>query len=255
MASSKDMHPLTSPFFLISFSGINFVPSPSDHRKLLISLNKVAIVSGGNTGLGFESARQLLSYHLSHLIITARSSEKGEAAVAKLREQHPRATIETWLLDMSSYDSIQSFARRRASELTRLDIVILKAGVEKAKFGRNPSTGHEEVIQINYLSTMLLSVLLLPILKTKSPGSPGRLSIVNAALSFLAKLPNKKESPFLSSFDSPNSFSPPNQYCSSKVLARMLIYKLVDYVSANDIIVNQVDPGLVKGTELSQDVS
>ena len=57
MASSKDMHPLTSPFFLISFSGINFVPSPSDHRKLLISLNKVAIVSGGNTGLGFESAR------------------------------------------------------------------------------------------------------------------------------------------------------------------------------------------------------
>jgi NAD(P)-dependent dehydrogenase (short-subunit alcohol dehydrogenase family) len=156
---------------------------------------------------------------------------------------------------MSSYDSIQSFARQTANELTRLDIAILNVGVEKAKFGRNPSTGHEEVIQINYLSTMLLSVLLLPILKTKSPGSLGPLSVVNADLSLLAKLPNKKESSFLSCFDDPNSFSPPNQYCSSKVLARMLIYKLVDYVSANDIIVNQVDPGLVKGTELSQDVS
>ena len=133
--------------------------------------------------------------------------------------------------------------------------MILNAGVEKAKFDRNPSTGHEEVIQINYLSTVLLSVLLLPILKPKSPGSPGRLSIVNAALSLLAKLPNKKESPFLSSFDDPNSFSPANQYCSSKVLAHMFIYKLVDYVSANDVIVNLVDPGLVKGTELSRGVS
>jgi hypothetical protein len=43
--------------------------------------------------------------------MAVRNSAKGEAAAAKLRQSHPKARIKVWLLDMSSYVSIQAFAR------------------------------------------------------------------------------------------------------------------------------------------------
>ena len=155
---------------------------------------------------------------------------------------------------MSSINSIQAFARRVETELSRLDMVVLNAGVRKLSFDSVRSTGHEETIQIDYLSTVLLIMLLLPILKSKSPpGTAGRLTIVNAALAPAAKFPNRNEVPLLPSFDDPKHFDPIDRYNSSKVLARMFLWKLVDYVSADDVIVNLPDSGFVKGTDLTRD--
>jgi NAD(P)-dependent dehydrogenase (short-subunit alcohol dehydrogenase family) len=156
---------------------------------------------------------------------------------------------------MASYKSIQDFTARVKTELPRLDIAVLNAGLGKTKFDVIPSTGHEEVIQVNYLSSMLLAILLLPILKTKtksSPGLPGRLAIVNSGLSLNAKFPNRQQLPLLPSFDDPKitPFEQGERYSTSKLLGHMFLYKLVDYVSADDVIVNLVDPGFVKGTEL-----
>jgi NAD(P)-dependent dehydrogenase (short-subunit alcohol dehydrogenase family) len=81
---------------------------------------------------------------------------------------------------MESYDSIQAFARRADAELSSLDIAILNAGMQAADFNIIPSTGHEKLIQVNYLSTMLLGILLLPLLKANSPLGPGRLTIINS---------------------------------------------------------------------------
>ena len=196
MVGSKDMQPSNVAFFPTVFYHNEFKAKPewlSEGTKLF---NRVAIIIGGNAGLGLEAASQLLSFKLAHLILAVRSSHKGEEAATQLRSQHPNATIEVWLLDMSSYDSIRTFARRVKTKLSRLDMVVLNAGVRKSSFGIDRSTGHEETIQINYLSTFLLSILLLPSLKSKSPsGTPGRLSIVNAALSLVAKFPNSKEVP------------------------------------------------------------
>jgi NAD(P)-dependent dehydrogenase (short-subunit alcohol dehydrogenase family) len=60
---------------------------------------------------------------------------------------------------MSSYDSIIAFAER-ASTLERLDFVILNAAITRFYFHLNPSTGYEEIIQVNYLSTILLAIKL-----------------------------------------------------------------------------------------------
>ncbi|RDW81823.1 hypothetical protein BP6252_02935 [Coleophoma cylindrospora] len=256
MTSSKDMQPFPYPFFPKVWFTNQFCAKPKWPPQTIDLSNKVVVITGGNTGLGLESARQFLSFRPRHLIITARSVQKGETAMAKLRDQYINTTIEVWLLDMCSYDSIRAFAKRLEMELSRLDIVVLNAGVQKVQFDTVPSTGHEETIQVNYFSTVLLSILLLPILKSKSPAdSPGRLSIVNAALSLQAKLPVGDGSPYLKSFDDPERFSPQNQYPSSKALAHLFLYKLVDYVSADDVIVNLVDPGLVKGTEMSRNIS
>lgn len=254
MVGSKDMQPSTVAFFPNVFFHNQFKAKPEWPAQGTSLSEKVAIITGGNAGLGLESAGQLLSFKLSHLILGVRSSQKGEGAASQLRSQHPNAKIEVWVLDMSSYDSIHAFARRVETSLSRLDMVVLNAGVRKLSFGKDGGTGHEETIQINYLSTVLLSILLLPSLKSKSPpGTAGRLSIVNAALSLAAKFPNRNEVPLLPSFDDPKYFDVIDRYNSSKVLAHMFVWKLVDYVSGDDVIVNLTDPGFVKGTGLTRD--
>ena len=66
-----------------------------------------------------------------------------------------------------SHDSIQAFDSRAVSVLPPLDIVILNAGRSRADFGLVLGTGHEEMLQVNYLSTVLFATLLLLILKVK----------------------------------------------------------------------------------------
>lgn len=255
MTGSKDISPLTVPFRKV-FVENQFKATPQWPAKNADLSDKVAIITGSNQGLGFESARQMLSYKLGRLIIAVRSVEKGEAAATKLRSLEPKskAIIEVWKLDMNSYESIQAFAKRVDTQLVQLDIAILNAGLMRLKFGTVQSTGHEETMQVNYLSTALLGILLLPILKNKSQGGPGRLTIVNAALSLtVTKLPNSKAPRILSSFDDSSAFSYHDRYNESKVLAHMFLWKLVDFVSADDVIVNLVCPGWVKGTGLARD--
>lgn len=258
MVGSKDLQPSKLPFFGLVSENIFFNnqfkakphwPSPNTNLS-----GQTAIVTGSNVGLGYQAALQLLGLKLSHLILAVRSPERGEAAASKLRQLHPKASIEVWILDMSSYPSIQDFARRVESGLTRLDIVILNAGVMKQKFGTTKATGHEETFQINYLSTTLLLLLLLPILKAKRlpNGPPAHLTIASAALSLIAKFPQKAAFPLFPALDNPKTYSAEN-YNTSKLLCQMFLWNLVDYVSADDVIVNLADPAWCKGTELNRD--
>jgi NAD(P)-dependent dehydrogenase (short-subunit alcohol dehydrogenase family) len=213
---------------------------------------KVAIVTGATSGLGLEASRQLLSFGLSGLIIAVRSTVKGEQVASKFRTKFPNANIKVWPLEMESYDSIQAFARRAYSELSRLDIAILNAGMQTADFNIVLSTGHEKYIQVNYLSTMLLGLLLLPVLKAKSPpGEPGRLSIVSSGTARRAKISAPIGTSVLPALDDKSRpWNAVERYAVSKLLGHLFMVNLVRYVSADDVVVNLVDPGLVKGTNL-----
>jgi NAD(P)-dependent dehydrogenase (short-subunit alcohol dehydrogenase family) len=181
-----------------------------------------------------------------------RSSQKGEKVASKFRAQFPKAKIHVWFLEMESYDSIQAFAHRAETELSRLDIAILNAGLQIADFTTVPSTGHEKLVQVNYLSTMLLGILLLPILKTKSPkGTPGRLSIVSSGSARGASINVTKGMPVLPTLDDiARPWNPVDRYQVSKLLGHLFMVNLERYVRVEDVIVNLVDPGLVKNTNL-----
>lgn len=218
---------------------------------------KTAIVTGANSGLGLDAARQLLGLGLSNLIIAVRSIEKGNAALAKLQPVNPEAKIRVWQLDMESYASIQAFAKRCEQELDRIDVAILNAGVSLKNFSKTESTGHEKTIQVNHIGTALLAILLLPVLKSKAAAQPKgvqppHLTVVNSAMAHLCKVPNKDARPFLPSFDDTEitPYDEQERYGVSKLLSQLFIVKLAEYVSADDVIVNMVDPGLTKGTGL-----
>lgn len=254
MPSSKELPPSTVPFFPNQFIKNQYCSKPQYPPENTDLSGQVAIVTGSNTGLGFECARQLLSYKLCRLILAVRTTVKGEDAATKLRKQYPQATIEVWLLDMSSYQSVQAFARKTQEELSRLNIAILNAGIAGSEFKIVSGTGHEEALQVNYLSTMLLTILLLPVLKYKSPaGTPGRLTIVTSMLSITAKFANKNANPLLPSFDNKRNFDPMDNYPKTKFLGQLFLWKLTDLISSDDVIINMVEPGFTKGTELQRD--
>jgi hypothetical protein len=108
---------------------------------------KTAIVTGSNTGLGLECARQLLDLGLSKLIIAVRDESKGEIARQDLSKNRTlkEGGIEVWRLDCLSYDSVIKFAER-AKSLEHLDIVVLNAGVYKVHPKFHPDTRYEESI-------------------------------------------------------------------------------------------------------------
>lgn len=252
MVGSKDLEPSTIPFFpnvfyLNQFKAKTQWPSPNVNLS-----GQTAIVTGCNVGLGYEAVLQLLGCKLSHLIVAVRSLERGRSAAAKFKKSFPRAKIDVWELDLSSYKSIQAFCQRADTELPRLDIALLNAGLVRLDYNKVNSTGHEEIFQVDYLSTVFMAMLIAPILKAKkTPGQPGRLTIVSAALTLHASFPNRNATPLFPSCDDPKTFNGSEAYNTAKLLAHFWLWNYVDYVSADDVIVNLADPAWCKGTAFS----
>ncbi|RUS33224.1 hypothetical protein BC938DRAFT_472513 [Jimgerdemannia flammicorona] len=124
---------------------------------------KIAIVTGANTGIGLETARMLAQMH-AHVILACRNEEKGALAAADIVETTGNKGVESWPLDLSSFASIHAFAERFGKEHEKLDLLINNAGLvmmEKAITG----DGIEMTLQVNHLSPLLLTNLLLPQLR------------------------------------------------------------------------------------------
>ncbi|KAH8896138.1 NAD(P)-binding protein [Thozetella sp. PMI_491] len=214
---------------------------------------RVMILTGATSGIGLRCVEHLLSLKLSHLIMAVRSVEKGRAVAKSFESQYPLAKIDVWELEMESYASIQAFCRKVDADLTRLDVAILNAGITELSFHITPSTGHEKTLQVNYLSTFLLAILMLPILKKKAPkGAPSRLTIVNSGVALEEKLPCRDMRPLLAANDDEKilPYDAGTRYSDSKLLGQLFFVRLLKYLRPDDVIVNLVDPGFCKGTDL-----
>lgn len=225
-----------------------FVNPPAVTREEVDLDGKTAIITGSNSGLGFECARQLLDLGLSRLILAVRNESKGQAAKQKLLagKSPDKQVVEVWPLDLMSYESITSFVER-VKGLDRLDIFVNNAGVSKLAFEINENTGHEEAIQVNYLSPALLTILILPILKGKNPPSqPGRLVIVNSDVASWPKFKERVSVPLLPALDKKSSFDSQDRYYTSKLLCQFFVSELAKRVPASVAIVNAPNPGLCK---------
>lgn len=150
--------------------------------------NQTIIVTGSNTGLGLEAARQLVRQNASKVILAVRTISKGEAAAADIVKSCnvPASRVEVWQLDMSNKDSIISFAKR-ASKLDRLDAAILNAGI--FNFKRSDIDGTEAHLAVNVIGTVLLELLLLPTLQQSAActGLRGRLTLVGSDMMYMVK--------------------------------------------------------------------
>lgn len=130
--------------------------------------SRIAVVTGGNSGLGFETVKALAGKG-AHVILASRDVEKGNAAREQIERQTPEASIEVMQLDLASLAAIRAFAEAYQAKQARLDLLINNAGV-MATPRRTTADGFELQFGTNHLGHFALTGLLLETL-LKTPDS------------------------------------------------------------------------------------
>ncbi|KAF8605701.1 NAD(P)-binding protein [Ceratobasidium sp. AG-I] len=121
---------------------------------------KLAIVTGANSGIGFEAAHALVGLG-AHVVLACRSELKGEAAMRKIVELTGSKAVEVEVLDCGSFKSVRAFLERwEKRKLKQIDILINNAGGLTSTVAVTED-GFEQTYQANHLSHVLLTHTLL----------------------------------------------------------------------------------------------
>jgi NAD(P)-dependent dehydrogenase (short-subunit alcohol dehydrogenase family) len=129
---------------------------------------KTAIVTGANTGLGFETALGLFEAG-AQVVLACRTLEKAQDTKDRLQLQPGKGKLETGVLDLSSLKSVKQFADTFLEKHRQLDILINNAGVANLPESKT-AEGYELQFGVNFLGHFALTGYLYPLLK-KTKGS------------------------------------------------------------------------------------
>lgn len=129
---------------------------------------KVVFVTGGNSGLGFESCKVFAKKNAT-VLLGARNVTKGNDAIKKIREEVPHAQVQLIEIDLASKKSIKKASDEIHQEFDQLDILMNNAGVMVTPYGKT-EYGVEQQQGINHFSHFYLTYLLFDLIK-KTGGS------------------------------------------------------------------------------------
>ena len=155
----------------------NDVPSQQGRRVL---------ITGANSGIGFEAALELARKG-AEVILPARSVEKANDAIARIRLQVPAAKLTPGILDLASLASVRAFAAFVAEKFPgqSLDLLINNAGVMAVPRREVTVDGYERQFATNYLGPFLLTALVFQSLK---PQQGTRILTVSSGVTNMAKI-------------------------------------------------------------------
>lgn len=129
---------------------------------------RLAIITGANSGIGFESAR-LLAEAGARVILACRSSKRGLDAVSRIKQTVDGADVVFEALDLADLHSVRQFANLILNSETKLDILINNAGVMYPDPSSKTKQGFELQLGVNHLGHFALTSHLTPLLlKTES---------------------------------------------------------------------------------------
>lgn len=162
------------------------------------------IVTGANSGLGFETARQL-AVHGGRVVLTVRNEPKGLDAVARLRAAQRDAAVEFRVLDLADLDSVKAFAAAILAEGIAVDVLVNNAGVMFPPRRLTPQ-GFESQFATNHLGHFALTGLLFDTIRR---GKDARVVTVSSA-------EHKRGSIHFDDLAGERSYSPASFYRQSK---------------------------------------
>ncbi|RYP45872.1 hypothetical protein DL768_007829 [Monosporascus sp. mg162] len=199
---------------------------------------KVILITGANSGLGKQSALELAKHNPAQIWMAARSPEKGNEAVADVKSQVPGAAVTFLELDLSSFASIKSAAKTVLACSSRLDILMLNAGL----MGCPPKLtkeGYEIQMGTNHVGHALLLKLLTPLLIATASSHPVRVvSLASSAWKYAG--PEKIQFETLKPLE---GVTPVNRYVQSKIANMLYPQEFAKHYPQLTIV--SVDPGEV----------
>jgi NAD(P)-dependent dehydrogenase (short-subunit alcohol dehydrogenase family) len=198
-------------------------------------VGKRAVVTGANSGIGYETALSLANAG-AEVILAARSEQKGQEALAKICALSPRAKVRLELLDLSKLASVADFSRRLNAEGQPLDILINNAGVMALPQRQVTADGFEMQLGVNYLGHYALTAQLLPLLrKARAP------RVVN-----LSSLMHRVGRMHFDDLQLERGYTPNKAYGQSKLAMLMFALELQRRSDANDwgLMSNAAHPGI-----------
>lgn len=209
--------------------------------KIPSQKGKIAVVTGANTGLGYETALGLASKDCK-VIMACRNKDKAEKAMAKIRKEVPDANLEFIKLDLNSLKPVRDFAKAYKEKHDTLDLLINNAGLMIPPLMRTED-GFESQFGVNHLGHFLLTNELFSVIKQTE----------NARVVSLSSIAHKNGRIY---FDDPNwekSYSRSDAYNQSKVACLMFAYELQRRLndSRSTVISVAAHPG-VSDTELGR---
>jgi NAD(P)-dependent dehydrogenase (short-subunit alcohol dehydrogenase family) len=176
---------------------------------------RVVVVTGANSGLGYETSRQLAGRG-AHVVLTARKPERGAAAVVRIREEFPRADVELRILDTADLDSVRAFADDFDGPV---HVLVNNAGVMMAP-RQLTKQGQELHFATNHLGHFALTGLLLPHLETADAAAgDARVVTVTSTLHRMGKID-------LDDLTGERSYKPTSAYAQSKLANVLLALEL-----------------------------
>jgi len=149
---------------------------------------RTIVITGANTGLGFESARRLAAAG-AHVVITARSYDKGAEAISRLRALVGEdAQLKSVALDLADLRSVRSFPSRLDAALgagAAVDVLMNNAGVMAIPERRTTADGFERQLGVNHLGHFALVAAMLPYLR-RAPAGFRVINVASAAHEFVS---------------------------------------------------------------------
>ena len=196
---------------------------------------KVALITGANKGIGFETARQLGAMGV-HVLIGARDAARGNEAVARLAAE--KISAEFVQLDVTSEASVAAAADRVRQRHGRLDILVNNAGTLEYATDGLPGAAGDGVLRrtfdINFFGLASVTRAFLPLIRLSAAG---RIVNLTSILGSIAEHADPNSPIYAAKFTA---------YDCSKAAVNMFTNHLAHELRGTNIKVNAAHPGWVK---------
>jgi len=197
---------------------------------------KICLVTGANSGIGKETALGLAKMG-AHVIMHARSQERGQAALEEVRKESGSDTVDLMLCDLAVQAAVRGFAAEFLEKYPRLDVLINNAALIPKERSITPD-GIEMQLAINHLAPFLLTNLLLERLKSSAPA---RIVTVSSSLHMQGKI----------NFDdlqSEKSYKVAGwvPYNHTKLMNVLFTFELARRLAGTGLTANTLHPGVIR---------
>ncbi|KKY34288.1 putative short-chain dehydrogenase reductase family [Diaporthe ampelina] len=197
---------------------------------------KTYIITGGNSGLGLETARHIVEFNASRVILAVRNLTAGEDAKKDIEKTTGHTGV------------VESFADKVSAQVDRIDGFVANAGVLLDSW--STVEGMETSIQVNVVNTLLLGTLILPKMSAiaRQLGIQPTLVFIVSVLGYIAKgeMDKSRDGGIFEGLNNQKKANMNSRYALSKLVEELAVRQLsaAAPVERTGVIVNMVAPGL-----------